>query len=100
MEINDVINKSIQSTNDRLGGNGNYNLVIAMEELNELGQQISKVLRGKLDKSHLIEEVADVTIALQYVKQICDISETELNNAIQYKIKRLDDTINSQGLYQ
>lgn len=100
MEINEVINKSIQSTNGLLGGNGNYNLVIAMEELNELGQQISKVLRGKLDKSHLIEEVADVTIALQYVKQICDISETELNNAIQYKIKRLDDTINSQGLYQ
>lgn len=100
MEINDVINKSIQSTNGLLGGNGNYNLVIAMEELNELGQQISKVLRGKSDKSHLIEEVADVTIALQYVKQICDISETELNNAIQYKIKRLDDTINSQGLYQ
>lgn len=100
MEINEVINKSIQSTNGLLGGNGNYNLVIAMEELNELGQQISKVLRGKIDKSHLIEEVADVTIALQYVKQICDISETELNNAIQYKIKRLDDTINSQGLYQ
>lgn len=100
MEINEVIKKSIQSTNGLLGGNGNYNLVIAMEELNELGQQISKVLRGKLDKSHLIEEVADVTIALQYVKQICDISETELNNAIQYKIKRLDDTINSQGLYQ
>ena len=100
MEINDVINKSIQSTNGLLGGNGNYNLVIAMDELNELGQQISKVLREKSDKSHLIEEVADVTIALQYVKQICDISETELNNAIQYKIKRLDDTINSQGLYQ
>lgn len=100
MEINEVIKKSIQSTNGLLGGNGNYNLVIAMEELNELGQQISKVLRGKLDKSHLIEEVADVTIALQYIKQICDISETELNNAIQYKIKRLDDTINSQGFYQ
>ena len=100
MEINEVIKKSIQSTIGLLGGNGNYNLVIAMEELNELGQQISKVLREKSDKSHLIEEVADVTIALQYVKQICDISETELNNAIQYKIKRLDDTINSQGLYQ
>ena len=100
MEINDVINKSKQSTKGLLGGNGNYNLVIALEELNELDQQISKVLREKSDKSHLIEEVADVTIALQYVKQICDISETELNNAIQYKIKRLDDTINSQGLYQ
>lgn len=100
MEINKVINKSIQSTNDLLGGHGNYNLVIAMEELNELGQQISKVLRGKLDKSHLIEEVADVIIALQYIKQICDISETEIDNAIQYKIKRLDDTINSQGIYK
>ena len=32
MEINEVINKSIQSTNDLLGGNGNYNLVIAMEK--------------------------------------------------------------------
>ena len=100
MEINEVINKSIQSTNDLLGSNGNYNLVIAMEELNELGQQISKVLRGKLDKSHLTEEVADVIIALQYVKQICNISETEIDNAIQYKIKRLDDTINSQGIYK
>lgn len=100
MEINDVINKSIQSTNDRLGGNGNYNLVIAMEELSELGQQISKVLRGKSNKDHLIEEIADVTIALQYIKQICNISETELNKAMQYKIKRLDDTINSQGIYQ
>lgn len=100
MEINKVINKYIQSTNDLLGGNGNYNLVIAMEELNELGQQISKVLRGKSDKRHLIEEVADVVIALQYIKQICNISEIEIDKAIQYKIKRLDDTINSQGIYK
>lgn len=100
MNIKDVIKKSIESTDHLFGGNGHYNLIIVMEELNELGQQVSKVLRNKMDKEHLVEEVADVIIALEYVKTICHISDNELDDAIHYKLKRLDDTINSKGMFQ
>lgn len=38
--------------------------IVAMEELGELIQEISKQLRGKGDPEHLAEEIADVRIML------------------------------------
>ena len=44
--------------------------IVAMEEMAELTQQISKMLRGKGDLGHLAEEIADVQIMLDQLVMI------------------------------
>ncbi len=43
---------------------------VAMEELAELQQQVSKQIRGYDDPIGLLEEMADVYICLDYLKSI------------------------------
>lgn len=62
--------------------------IIAMEEMAELTQQISKDLRGQLDRDHLIEEYADVMICMQMLKLIHHMSDGEINAVIEAKIGR------------
>lgn len=77
--------KPISNNND-----GTLNLVIVMEEFMEISKEISKYLRGKGDKVALTEELADAYLSIKYVQQICDISDDELNKAINVKAKRQD----------
>lgn len=77
-------------------GTGTRNLVIVMEELAELQQQLSKFLRGKGDHIGLVEECADVIMGMDYVKHICNITDEEINKAINVKIDRLQNT---KGIY-
>lgn len=79
---------------------GHRNLIIAAEELSELGQQTCKLLRGTGDKNALIEELADVYLAGLYIKEIGNISDEELNKAINVKIQRVRDRITADGWYQ
>ena len=51
---------------------------VCMEECAELIQAISKEKRGKSDKSHLAEEMADVIICIEMLKQIYNITEDEI----------------------
>lgn len=78
-------------------GTGTRNLVIVMEELAELQQQLSKFLRGKGDHIGLVEECADVIMGMDYVKHICNITDEEINKAINVKIDRLQNT---KGVYK
>ena len=48
--------------------------IVAMEELAELTQEISKQLRRKGDPDHLAEEIADVQIMLDQLMMIHDCS--------------------------
>ena len=59
--------------------------IIAMEELSELQKEISKFLRDKGDSDHLAEEVADVEIMIEQLKQFYDIS----NEVFEWKRKKL-----------
>lgn len=63
--------------------------IVCMEECSELIQCISKELRGKSDIAHLAEEMADVLICVEILKQIYNISDEELNNWIKYKQERI-----------
>lgn len=63
--------------------------IVCMEECSELIQCISKELRGKSDIAHLTEEMADVLICVEILKQIYNISDEELNNWIKYKQERI-----------
>lgn len=64
-------------------------LQIAQEELAELIQAISKYMRDTPDSSMLVlEELADVTIVLSYVRQICGLSLEDLVKAMNIKLER------------
>lgn len=59
-----------------------------MEECAELIQVISKEKRGKIDRDNMIEEVADVLIYIEMLKQMYMISEDKLNKWIEKKQAR------------
>lgn len=64
-------------------------LVVAMEECSELIQATSKLLRGKYDRENMREEIADVLISTEILKQICSISDSEIDEIIAAKQNRL-----------
>ena len=68
--------------------NGSIQEVVWMEELAELQQAISKVLRGKGDRENVIEETSDVIICLTQLMIKYDISDWELQRMIDYKYNR------------
>ena len=60
---------------------------VAMEELAELQQQVSKQIRGYDDKIGLLEEMADAYICLEFLKSIFHISESDVLRAVEVKLK-------------
>ena len=66
-----------------------YQLVVAIEELSELTKEITKCLRNKGNIDHLAEEVADVEIVVDQVKQIFNVQKkVELKRL--FKLQRLE----------
>lgn len=55
-----------------------YEMTVAIEEMGELIQALTKVIRGKADFDNVAEEIADVEIALEEMKHA-------FNNANQVK---------------
>lgn len=66
---------------------------ICMEECAELIQAISKEKRGKSDKDHLAEEIADVIICIEMLRQIYNISEDAISSWIITKQERTIERI-------
>ena len=62
---------------------------VCMEECAELIQAISKEKRGKSDKDHLAEEMADVIICIEMLKQIYNITEDEIYSWVINKQERI-----------
>ena len=81
MEDN-LLNQALETLQDKA-------MVIAMEELAELQQAISKGIRGKLDKDNLTEEIADVYIVLDWIKSYFSIDGEELAKWYKYKENRI-----------
>lgn len=72
---------------------GKLQLVIAIEEMSELTKEISKDLRGKGKREHIIEEMADVQLILDELKEYYNISQEDI-----YKVKR-KKVIRTKKLY-
>ena len=72
--------------------------VICMEECSELIQAVSKQIRGIGSKENLVEEMADVTICLEMLKDIYDIDDTEIGQQIQYKQDRMEQRMDREGI--
>ena len=66
---------------------------VCMEECAELIQAISKEKRGKSDKENLAEEMADVIICIEMLKQIYDITEDEIYSWVINKQERTIERI-------
>lgn len=84
----DIDSKVLRATIDRNGHK--MQSVVAMEELCELGQQVSKYIRGEGSHGHLVEEMADVIICLRQLREMYNVGELELQRAVDYKIERLE----------
>lgn len=77
-------------------------LIIAIEEMAELQQELSKIIRGKKevnrDNYSLLEELADVQICINTIKQYSRITDDDLKYAIDVKTERNRERINNNTL--
>ena len=73
-----------------------FNTVIVIEELAELTKELTKALRNKDDIIGILEELADIPIGVDYVKEIFDITDKELEYARSIKMTELQKKFNSQ----
>lgn len=89
----DLVMENTEPIFSTASSNSDRQLLIAMEELAELSQEISKFLRGKGDRIGLLEELADVSIVLRHTKRILHITEEELNKAMCVKLDEALDKI-------
>lgn len=71
--------------------------LMAIEEMSELTKEICKDFRGKLDREHLIEEMADVTIMLDQMLLIYKISGEEIISMCERKMNRLKERLEKQN---
>lgn len=71
----------------------NIQTYVATEEMGELIQALSKELRGQGNRNNIIEEIADVTIMLEQLRVIFDITETEFEDIKWQKLIRLQERV-------
>lgn len=65
-------------------------LVVAVEELAELQQKITKYMRGYRDDMGLTEEMADVILSIVYISEICGVSFDDVYKALNVKLDRIE----------
>jgi len=70
-------------------------IIMAMEEMSELIQALSKSIRGKTDVDNIAEEIADVEIMLMQMKHIfhCGMAVNDWKTA---KVHRLEKNLNER----
>ena len=61
---------------------------VAIEEMSEVIKEITKMLRGNLDREHMAEEIADATIMLEQMRQMLNINDS-VESWMDYKVAEL-----------
>lgn len=61
---------------------------VAIEEASEYIKELTKFMRGSGNRSHVIEEMADVVITLSEMMLYFAVDEEQLDDVIDYKIRR------------
>ena len=88
-EIDDVIQACIDhAKNNYMQDNKMYQLAVVIEEMAELTQELTKMLRGRDNRTGVIEELADVQLCVWVTMKMLGITDKELNQAIQVKSDR------------
>ena len=67
--------------------------LMVIEEMSELTKEICKDFRGQLDREHLIEEMADVTITIDQLMMMYKIDFGEIQKVRKSKIERLKERL-------
>ena len=62
--------------------------IVAIEEMSEVIKEITKTMRGELNRAHLAEEIADATIMLEQLRNMFDINDS-VESWVDYKIAAL-----------
>lgn len=71
--------------------------LMAIEEMSELTKEICKDFRGQLDREHLIEELTDVTITIDQLIMMYEISSKEMRQMCERKMNRLKERMEKQN---
>ena len=71
--------------------------LMAIEEMSELTKEICKDFRGKMEREHLIEEMADVLIMLDQMLLLYKISGEEVGLMRIKKVERLKERLEKQN---
>ena len=88
-ELHDIIDWSLcNAKNNYMKDPDIYNLATTIEEMSELTKELTKMLKGKGDAIGLLEELADVQIGTWVLMRMFNISEDDLNRAIQIKVEQ------------
>lgn len=88
-EIDDVVQACIDhAKNNYMQDNKMYQLVVVIEEMAELTQELTKMLRGRDNRTGVVEELADVQLCVWVTMKMLGITDKELNQAIQVKSDR------------
>ena len=91
-----LMNESIEALNNtNVTIKGANNIIIVIEELAELIKELTKALRIKKDITGILEELADVSICIDYIKEIFDITDKELEYARSIKLQELNNKLKS-----
>lgn len=98
--IDKILADSIETNIGDGNPRGHRNLIIVMEELSELAKEISKELRGKGGATSILEELADVQLALYYVQEIVGIEDDDIQKAMAVKMNRLASILYDFGAYK
>ena len=61
---------------------------VAIEEMSEVIKEITKMLRGELDREHMAEEIADARIMLEQVCSMLNINDS-VDSWMDYKVAAL-----------
>lgn len=69
---------------------------VAIEEMAELTKEICKDFRGKGNREHILEEIVDVSIMLEQLQIMYDISTSEMLRAVESKVKRLEERLKGE----
>lgn len=94
-----ILDKSIKALQIPDKFTGYNNIIVVTEELAELSQVLCKSLRGKTDRTAILEELADVAIGNDYIQKIYGITDEELEKAKSVKLKRLDTHIDENRFF-
>ena len=70
------------------------NKTIVIEELSELQKEVCKDLRGDERREEIKEEMADVYICLQMLKEIYNFSDEDLEKMYERKMRRNIERMN------
>lgn len=80
----------------RYGVNAQIDMVF--EEMSELQKELCKYKRGKPNTTAIAEEIADVEIMLEQMKQFFNI-ETEVEDCKAFKLMRLEERLTVENKY-